>query len=165
MRDCLHSQKKTMKKVTLKFQFIINCLRNFPYFTKMIFKKIFVFSSVIIMFMYACKNKHFQLNEFLAKKSHNLYGIISNHRCQCHRVSMHYSHTELRESLFMLTHCHPQSWKFDSTSAKLVRSAIFVQMCPLLNRKFNIWDFRGCSEFLLSSFSTSFYLLPTLPIP
>lgn len=94
--------------------------------------------------LYACKYKHFQLNEFLAKKSKNLYGRISNHRSQCHRVSMHYSHTGLRESLFMLTHCHPESWKFDSTSAKFVRSAIFVQMCPLLNRKFNIWDFRGC---------------------
>lgn len=78
MRDCLHSQKKQWKKSPGSFG--INCLRNFPYFTKMIFKKIFVFfSSVIIMFivLYACKNKHFQLNEFLAKKSQNLYGRIS----------------------------------------------------------------------------------------
>lgn len=164
--EIVYTVKKNNEKSHLEVSVCHKLLEEFSVLHKNDFQKnICIFSSVIIMFMYACKNKHFQLNEFLAKKSHNLYGIISNHRCQCHWVSMHYSHTELRESLFMLTHCHPQSWKFDSTSAKFVMSAIFVQMCPLLNRKFNIWDFRGCSEFLLSSFSTSFYLLPTLPIP
>lgn len=119
--EIVYTVKKNNEKSHLEVSVCHKLLEEFSILHKNDFQKnICNFSSVIIMFMYACKNKHFQLNEFLAKKSHNLYGIISNHRCQCHWVSMHYSHTELRESLFMLTHCHPQSWKFDSTSAKFV---------------------------------------------